>query len=87
MGISENSRKEILTFIQKFVTLNEDEANRISSCFEEVIIKKRQMVVQPGFTAKARNYIIDGALRSYVVNKLGQEHTIAFAIKDWWIID
>jgi hypothetical protein len=43
--------------------------------------------VQPEFTAKYRNYIVDGAFRSYVVGDNGEDHTITFAINDWWITD
>lgn len=50
-------------------------------------VRKKQLIVQPGFTAFKRFYIADGALRSFVVNESGQEITIALAIKDWWITD
>jgi CRP-like cAMP-binding protein len=31
--------------------------------------------------------VIDGAFRAYVVADEGEEHTIQFAIEDWWISD
>lgn len=43
--------------------------------------------MQPDFVAQHRNYVVEGALKAYVVNDEGQEHTIAFAIEDWWISD
>ena len=55
--------------------------------FKEVKIKKRQFIVQPNFIAKHRNYILNGAFRAYVVDDNGNDHTIAFAIDDWWITD
>ena len=50
-------------------------------------VKKRQFIVQPNFVANHRNYVVQGAFRSYVVADGGQEHTITFAIDDWWITD
>lgn len=50
-------------------------------------VRKKQLIVQPGFTAFKRFYVVDGALRSFVINGSGQEITIALAIKDWWITD
>ena len=77
----------IIDYIQKIVTLTEEEAEQFASNFREVKIKKRQFIVQPNFTARHRNYVLEGAFRAYVVADEGQEHTIQFAIEDWWITD
>lgn len=74
-------------FFEKFISLNDDDRIKIRSSFKEVRVKKRQFVVQPNFVATHRNYVVQGAFRSYVVADEGQEHTIAFAIDDWWITD
>ena len=76
---------KIAAYIDKFVKLTEEEKELFSSCFKEVKIKKRQFIVQPNFIAKHRQYVLKGAFRAYVVADEGQEHTIAFAIDDWWI--
>jgi CRP-like cAMP-binding protein len=78
---------KITTYIDQFVKLTEEEKVVFSACFKEVKIKKRQFIVQPNFTAKQRNYILQGAFRAYVVADEGQDHTITFAIEDWWITD
>ncbi|WDF63665.1 Crp/Fnr family transcriptional regulator [Flavobacterium sp. KACC 22763] len=77
----------LIKHIQDRVELSEEEANLFVSNFKIKKIKKRQFIVQPDFVAKYRNYVVEGALRAYVVNDEGQEHTIAFAIEDWWISD
>ncbi|WP_291148447.1 Crp/Fnr family transcriptional regulator [Flavobacterium sp. UBA7680] len=69
------------------VQLSEEELNQFISEFKITKVKKRQFIVQPDFTAKYRSYVVKGALRAYVVNDEGHEHTIAFAIEDWWISD
>ncbi|MEI7524100.1 MAG: Crp/Fnr family transcriptional regulator [Mariniphaga sp.] len=78
---------KITSNIDKFVKLTEEEKELFSSYFKEVKIKKRQFIVQPNFTAKHRNYVFKGAFRAYVVADEGQDHTISFAIEDWWITD
>ncbi len=78
---------KITSYIEKFVKLTEEEKMLFSSCFKEVKIKKRQFIVQPNFTAKHRYYVLNGAFRAYVVADEGQDHTITFAIEDWWITD
>lgn len=77
----------IANYIQKYVQLLPEEVEVFCNSFKETKIKKRQFIVQPDFTAKYRNYIVDGAFRSYVVGDNGEDHTITFAINDWWITD
>ena len=74
-------------YIQKFELLNEVEVNQFISEFKEEKIKKRQYIVQPGFTAKNRYFVAEGAFRSFVVSDNGSDHTISFAIENWWITD
>jgi CRP-like cAMP-binding protein len=74
-------------FFNRFIELSEADRIKIQDSFKEVKVKKRQFIVQPNFVATHRNYVVHGAFRSYVVADEGQEHTIAFAIDDWWITD
>jgi CRP-like cAMP-binding protein len=78
---------KIVEYIEKFVKLTDEESQLFSSYFKELKIKKRQFIVQPNFTAKHRHYVLKGAFRAYVVADEGQDHTINFAIDDWWITD
>lgn len=78
---------KITSYIDQLVKLTEEEKAIFSACFKEVKIKKRQFIVQPNFTAKHRNYVLQGAFRAYVLAEEGQDHTITFAIEDWWITD
>ena len=77
----------LINHIQKRIQLSEEETNQFVSEFKIKKIKKRQFIIQPDFVAKYRTYIVKGAVRAYVVNDQGQEHTISFAIEDWWISD
>ena len=81
------SENKIVEYINRTVTLTDEEAELFSSGFKEVKVKKRQFIVQPNFVAKHRNFVLKGAFRAYVVDDNGQDSTIAFAIEDWWITD
>ena len=78
---------KIVEYINRTVTLTDEEAELFSSGFREVKVKKRQFIVQPNFVAKHRNFVLKGAFRAYVVDDNGQDSTIAFAIEDGWITD
>lgn len=80
--------KELLVaHLQKVVEVSIEEAETFASCFKLTAIKKGQYVVQPGFTAKYKNYVFKGAFRAYVIDDAGNDHTVSFAIEDWWISD
>lgn len=74
-------------FFQSRVDSSEDEASTFAVAFKEKVLRKKQLIVQPDFVARHRYYVIDGAVRSFIVDNLGQERTIALAVEDWWITD
>jgi CRP-like cAMP-binding protein len=71
----------------KRTSFTAEELTEFCNAFTPVKIKKRQFIVQPGFLAKYRYYVVEGSFRAYVIGDEGQEHTIQFAIDDWWISD
>src|ERR1700743_827361 len=81
------SQAQITEYVQKLVELTEEELKLFKAPFREVKIKKRQFIVQPGFVAKHRYFVLKGALRAYVVGDEGEEHTIQLAIEEWGISD
>ena len=81
------SKKQLIDYVQNFVSLNDDEVELFASSFEEVKVKKRQFIVQPNFTNKHRSFVIEGAFRSYAITDNGQDHTLQFAIENWWVSD
>jgi len=81
------SQEKIISYVENFVSLTEKEKIEVTSRFKEIKIKKRQLIVQPDFVAKCRYFVIKGALRAYVVGDAGEDHTIQFAIENWWISD
>jgi len=77
----------LIDHITSKITLSEDEAKEFISFFKVTRVKKRQFIIQPDFIPKYRNYVVQGAFRAYVVADEGEEHTIQFAVEDWWISD
>ena len=77
----------LIKHIQQRVSLTEDEINIMISAFSIKRVKKKQFIIQPDFLPKHRNYVVSGSFRAYVVDKKGEEHTVQFAIEDWWISD
>lgn len=47
----------------------------------------RQYLVQQGDVCRHESYVCKGFLRSFYVDEKGNDHTLHFAMEDWWITD
>ena len=77
----------IKKYVARYIQLTEEEESYFVSLLRVTKIKKKQFIVQPEFTCKYRNYVVQGAMRAYLIDNKGKEHTLSLAIEDWWIND
>ncbi len=77
----------ILENIARHVTLNGNEIDFFRSMLQPRKLRKRQYLLQAGDVARYENFVTKGLLRSYTVDKTGQEHIAMFATEGWWISD
>ncbi|BDS11549.1 Crp/Fnr family transcriptional regulator [Aureispira anguillae] len=77
----------IILEIFRDTTLTENEITYLSGKLEKITLKRKEFLLQEGETVHSINYIHSGCLRSYFIDSYGKEHTLQFAIKDWWISD
>src|SRR4051812_19309348 len=87
VNVTMNAADPLISHIQKSTPLTEEDVALITAAFTLKKIKKKQIIIQPGFPAPYRNYVVKGAFRAYVIGENGEEHTIQLAIEDWWISD
>jgi CRP-like cAMP-binding protein len=80
-------QKSIISDIFKDISFSQEEIVKIESKFKKIILKKKEVVLETGNTVHYQYYISSGCLRTYFVDNSGKEHTVQFAIKDWWISD
>ena len=73
--------------VRRYVALDAEDEKAFASIIQTSRVKKRQFIVQPNYTCKHQTYVLQGALRSFFLNHDGIEHTIQFAIEDWFISD
>jgi len=77
----------VIEYVSRYVELTDEEIKHFTSFLKITKVKKRQFIVQPGFVCKSKSYVVKGAFRAYLADNEGKEHTLAFAIEDWWISD
>jgi CRP-like cAMP-binding protein len=73
--------------VARHISLTNEEQEYFVSLLRIIKVRKKQSIVQPEFTCKYKSYVYNGAMRAYLSDKNANEHTIAFAIDDWWIAD
>jgi CRP-like cAMP-binding protein len=59
----------------------------VYSISKEKRLHKGEVLIRHGQVVKKTFFVTAGCLRSYCTDKNGKEHTLQFAIKDWWISD
>ncbi len=82
-----HSSDVIINSIFKDIPFTKPEVSFMENTFERVILTKGEIVLKAGERVTDQYYVYDGCLRTFFIDKAGKEHTIQFAIQDWWISD
>ncbi|MHA7060089.1 Crp/Fnr family transcriptional regulator [Aquimarina sp. M1] len=67
--------------------MNEEHRKLIHHKLKKITVVKGETLLYPNDSTYYQYYVTQGCLRSFFTDKLAREHTIQFAIKDWWISD
>ncbi|WP_343605245.1 Crp/Fnr family transcriptional regulator [Fluviicola sp.] len=73
--------------IFKEVVLSASEQEVIGSTFEEIPVKKGDILLHAGQSVPAQYYVFSGCLRTFYLTEAGKDITLQFAVSDWWISD
>lgn len=79
--------KTFISTIFNSISLSNDEKDRIDASFTKVEVKKGTTIIKADDVVLHQYFVFSGCLRAFFVDSQGKEHTIQFAIKDWWISD
>jgi CRP-like cAMP-binding protein len=69
------------------IALLQEQSDRIRSLSVVKKLRKHQYLLQKGDVCRNHAFVTKGCLRSYSVDGDGVEHTVKFAIENWWIGD
>ena len=79
--------EELIKKIQSSIQLTKEAETYLMSIANEKVIDKGSILIREGQAVKKIYFVSDGCLRSFCTDKSGKEHTLQFAIKNWWISD
>ena len=79
--------EELINKIKSSINLSSEAEEYLFSISKEKTVSKGEVLIRQGQTVKKIFFVTGGCLRSYCIDKNGKEHTLQFAIKNWWISD
>ena len=77
----------LINKIKSSISLSSQAEKHISEISNLRKISKGEVMIKEEDIVQDVFFVIDGCLRSFCSDKNGKEHTLQFAIKDWWISD
>lgn len=82
-----NTEKSIVSEIFEDIFFQQEEIDFIYAKFLKVTYTKGDVLITPNTDVIHQFYVFNGCLRAFFNDKSGKEHTVQFAIKNWWITD
>ncbi|MGP1993539.1 Crp/Fnr family transcriptional regulator [Zobellia laminariae] len=55
--------------------------------FQSKTITKKTFLLEQGEVCKWEGFVLDGCFRIFTIDKNGNENTLYFAAKNWWLMD
>lgn len=79
--------EELINKIKSNHSLSQEAEDYLYSISSKKHFAKGEVLIRQGQQVQNVYFVTDGCLRSYCYDKNGKEHTLQFAIKNWWISD
>ncbi len=79
--------EENLSTIFKGLELSKEDVKYLSKYWVKETFKKGDLILTSEKKVVYQYYVLKGCLRTFFKDENGKEHTIQFAVKDWWISD
>lgn len=79
--------QDLIAKLKAGIDLSPEAEEHIYSISQELSVPKGELLIRQGQPVNNTYFVTEGCLRSYCLDKNGKEHTLQFAINDWWISD
>ncbi|WP_298371269.1 Crp/Fnr family transcriptional regulator [uncultured Lutibacter sp.] len=73
--------------IKKNIHLSNEDLTTVSNYFKPLDLKRKEFLLTQGSICKFEGFVVDGCFRVFTLDKKGNENTLYFAAKDWWLMD
>jgi CRP-like cAMP-binding protein len=72
-------------YLKSKMEISDTEFSKILPLLKEKSVRKGTILLAVGEVCRHSYFIVEGCLRSYVIDNKGKEHIIQFAPENWWI--
>ena len=79
--------KELFNHINSRINITENEFAPVVQRLKELNFSKNEIILRPNHLSAFHFFVRKGCLRSFFIDDSGKEHTISFAIENWFIGD
>ncbi|WP_282134540.1 Crp/Fnr family transcriptional regulator [Seonamhaeicola maritimus] len=73
--------------IKNNIQISTEDLDTICNHFNPTVIKKKDFLLTQGSIYKYEGFVLEGCFRIFTIDKKGNENTLYFATKDWWLMD
>jgi len=88
MAVSRSEvHEKLIELFKDTVGLTDEELDHMLAQFTPLALKRKSFYLQPGDVCKQITYVNKGCTRTYYPTEDGKEHTLYFAVENWWIGD
>ncbi len=78
---------ELLDYFKKNISISLEIEDKLKEIIVEKNLVKGELILTNDSLKKEHIFVVSGCLRSFYETENAKEHTIQFAIKNWWISD
>ncbi|WP_422860258.1 Crp/Fnr family transcriptional regulator [Flagellimonas sp. S174] len=77
----------LLQHINRQTELKEKDFDVFINIFKTGDYTKNHLLIQPNQKIEHQYFVLNGCLRTYLIDSSGKEHTMQFAVENWWVSD
>lgn len=73
--------------ISASITISDVDLEKICKNFKSNSVKKGDFLLRQGKVCKFEGFVNEGCFRIFTIDQKGNENTLYFAVKGWWLMD
>ena len=78
---------KLIDYFKNVIAISPEIESKLNAIIKERNLVKGEKILMDNSLKKEHIFVVNGCLRSFYKKENGKEHTIQFAIKNWWISD
>lgn len=78
---------QILRHAAQYISLSTEEKDYFFSMLQPKTYHRKEYLQREGNNCNSFTFVINGCVKSYLLDEKGEEHILTIASADWWVVD